>query len=280
MILLEGIARSGTSLLGRLMELLLRDEGYAYYYEPFHHPTPAGIFPDWKSMIGKVLAPGDSAPDFSDYLRSKLNSARAKIFWKEIRLPLKQDWLLREFPALRIVHLTRDILGVWSSHRRLAAPDWMTQHRDIWVDCARSWSGQMETLKRKQVPHLDLLKTLEGRTEIESYAILWTLSESFAWHLDNKRILCVEYEDLCLFPLETMRRIAKFLGVPFGERLQHDTLRHLAESEKEFDPSGPGTGRSAKEMAEIWRERLTKEEIHAIAGIAGGVRSELGYPTV
>lgn len=277
MIAVDGIGRSGTSLLARLLAIALEDQGYAYFYEPFFHPTPVGPYPDWEAMIGRVLAPGDADPELEGYL-TRLQAAAPKVLWKEIRLALKQDWLLRRFPDLRIVHLTRDIMGALSSHRRPDSPGWMDRHRRVWVDCLRAWSGQIAKLKAKKVQGLGLLEGLDGKDEFELYSAVWALNESFAWKLASPRLLCVEYEDLCLYPMETLDRISKFLAVPFERDAQDRALRHLTQSSREWDPSGPGAGRPLKEMSEIWRERLSPAEIASIQRSAGAVRKSLGYP--
>lgn len=282
MILIDGIGRSGTSLLGRLLAMMLEPRGYRYFYEPMHHPTPVGTYPNWETMIGRVLPPGQADDELEAYIKRIAAAApEGKALWKEIRMALKQDWLLARFPGLRIIHLTRDILGVLSSHRRPDAPDWMDNHRKIWLAALDRWLEEPEKLKKKKVSGIESFKgarPLSARGEFERYAAIWALNEGFAWRLGHPRMLCVEYEDLCLYPLETLKRIAAFLGAPFEQEAQDAALRHMRESGKTFDPAGPGAGRPLKEMPEIWRERLSAGEIGKIVGVAGATRQRLGYP--
>lgn len=278
MILIDGIGRSGTSLLGRLVAGMLEPEGWRYFYEPMHHDSPVGTLDDWTAMIGRVLRPEDDDPALESYIRRVGEAGAGKVVWKEIRLALKQDWLLARFPDLRIVHLTRDILGTLSSHRRPGAPGWMDNHRRIWIAALAEWHTQAPKLRAKKVPHLGLLDRLDSMGEFERYAALWVMNESFAWRLRNARMLCVEYEDLCLYPLDTLKRIAAFLGAPFGQEAQDAALRQMRETMKEVDAAGPGAGVAPSKMPEIWRERLTPEEVRAILGVAGEARTKLGYP--
>ncbi len=278
MILLDGMARSGTSLVGRLMNLLLEPAGFEYFYEPFHHPTPAGLFEGWKDSIRRILVPGDADPPLDEYLRHLESSAKSRnIFWKEIRLALKQDWLLARDPNLRIVHLTRDILGVWSSHRRPGAPDWMERHRAIWDAALVAWSFKRERLAAKGVPHLELLDRLDLLNDIERYALIWTLNESFVRILKSDRMIIARYETICSDPIPELTRIADFLKVEFPPQIRDAAIRHLAESEKEHDPSGKGTGLPPNAMPEIWKSRLSESEIEAILRIAGTTRAKCGY---
>jgi len=280
MILLDGMARSGTSLLARMMAGLLQPQGYAYYYEPFKHPTPAGPYSNWKEMLKRVLGPEDSDQELASYIRTMADGEKDRLFWKEIRLTLKQSWLLAHFPSLRIVHVTRDILGVFSSHRRPSAPDWMDRHRQIWSACAPGWKRQINKLERMGVPHLELLEKIEDRNEIEIYAIVWALNEAFATSLRSDRLLCITYENLCLDPGKIMTRIAKFLEIRVDEKMLSTLIAGMFSSGEDHDPSGPGTGLSPDTMPEIWRQRLAPDEVHQINGVAGQTRVELGYPKI
>ncbi len=278
MILLDGMARSGTSLLGRLVALILEPRGYVYYYEPFKHPTPAGPLPNWEKMMQRVLAPSDADEELESYIR-KMESGRPRgLFWKEIRLTLKQDWLLAQFPEMKIIHIVRDILGVFSSHRRSAAPDWMDRHRQIWSACLPEWKRQIESLRKKGVPHLELLERSAEWNEAEAYASTWTFNEGLIRELHSSRLMTVRYEDLCLRPIDILSNVAQFLGVPFDERLRQSVLEQISDSEVAHDPSGPGTGLPPEAMPEIWRQRLAPDEIDSILRVTDQVRRELEYP--
>lgn len=283
MILVDGMGRSGTSLLGRLLDAMLQPQGYLYYYEPFHHPTPLGTLDDWQQMLGHVLLPDEEHQQLGTYLDRMQACAAAsaqRVLWKEIRLTLKQDWLLCQRPDARVVHVTRDILGVLSSHRREEAPAWLKNHRRIWIDCLKEWGGQVDKLRQKRVPHLDLLDDLAERDEFELYGTVWALNEAFAWSLKHERLLCLRYEDLCRSPVETLSRVASFLDVEFARDSQQRAIEHLQQSEQQWDASGPGTGLPAGEMPQVWTSRLSKIEVERILGVADTVRRQLGYQEV
>jgi hypothetical protein len=279
-ILLDGIARSGTSLLGRIMAEMLQPLGYHYYYEPMKHPTQAGPMQGWERMIGRVLSPGDEDAELAGYLDRLGAGPAGKVFFKEIRLMLKQDWLLARYPELKIVHLTRDIMGIWSSHCRGDAPDWLEGHRLIWFQALQEWRIRMDCLRAKKVPRLRLLEKLDQYSEAEKYAALWTICEAFAWSLNHPRLRCLEYEDLCVYPLETLRQAAAFLAVPFDERIQQRALAQLRDSSRSVDPSGPGSGLPSASMPTVWRGRLAEADMTRIETIAGDFRNRLGYPPI
>lgn len=285
-ILLDGIGRSGTSLLGRLMERILAPRGYVYYYEPFHHPSPAGRFEAWRDCISALPVPS-AAPTASErrsivelesYLRSMTGDA-PKLVWKEIRLALKQRWLLREFPRMRIIHTTRDIMGVLSSHYREGAPDWMPGHRRIWTQCLARWLEQGAALEELGLAPALSPEQFGRLSEAERYSMVWSLNETFCLAISDPRFHRIRYEDLCESPLETLDGIFRFIGADLTEEDRAVATAHLAESGIRFDPSGAGTGLPPGEMPEIWRGRLSPERIAEIEGIAGKVRRLAGYPT-
>jgi hypothetical protein len=105
------------------------------------------------------------------------------------------------------------------------------------------------------------------------------MNEAFVWGLHDPRLLRIKYEDLCCRPVETLTEVTDFLGVGFDESQQQQTLRHLGESAKPWDASGPGSGLPPDRMPEIWRNRLTETEIRSILGVAGQLRQQLGYPS-
>lgn len=276
MILIDGIARSGTSLLGRMMQSWLEPQGYAYYYEPFQHPTPAGTFEGWRRMIDQVLVPGDEAPELRDYL-DRMRGGRPKgVLWKEIRLALKQDWLLAQYPDLRIVHITRDILGVLSSHHREGAPEWMARHRAMWVAAFRRWNEQGEKLRLKGIK-TEPIRAGEGEDEI--YSRMWVLNETFVRGIEGDgRLICIRHEDLCADAGGTIQKVAEFLGVPFTREERSAAEAMARETTGIHDPSGPGPGGDPGAIPEIWRRRMNSHEIEAIERVAGPTRQRLGYP--
>lgn len=283
-ILLDGIGRSGTSLLGRLMERILAPRGFVYYYEPFHHPSPAGRFEGWREMIAELPRAGgeDDAPSLvalQGYMDSMTASA-PKLVWKEIRLALKQRMLLEARPELRIVHTTRDIMGVLSSHYREGASDWMPGHRAIWAECLLRWMEQPERLDALGVRPGLSAGAVRAMSETEKYSLVWGMNERFCLGIDHPRFMRIRYEDLCEKPFETLNGVAEFIGIELTDADRKVAREHLEQSGIEFDPSGAGTGLPSAEMPGIWRARLSPAVIAEIEGAAGEVRRLAGYPPV
>jgi hypothetical protein len=279
MVLIDGVGRSGTSLLGRLASILVEPAGFTYFYEPFQHSTRAGTFAGWREMIGRVLAPGDRDPELEDYIDSMRRAAAAPLLWKEIRLVLKQDWLLARWPELKIIHITRDILGVWSSHRRAEAPEWMARHRKLWCAAAQSWVKHAVKIRAKGIEIPPQAATLESDDETSWYAAMWTMNEMLTAKIANENFHRLRYEDLCLDPVGVMTSASVFLGVPMSDQQSKSIREHAADALRERDPSGVASATPDK-MPEIWRERLNADEIAKIVGIAGAVRASLNYPAV
>lgn len=278
MILIDGIARSGTSLIARLAAMVLEPQGYAYYYEPLQHPTPAGRYENWREMIGRVIGPEEDDTELAAYIDQMNAGAGGGLLWKEIRLALKQEWLLRRWPELRIVHVTRDILGVWSSHRREGAPEWMARHRAMWCEAARRWAEQGEKLKAMRVS-LPTDAIAAGADEAACYAAIWAANESFIAEIESERLYRMRYEDLCARPVDAMSAVAEFIDAPFSDALASRMREHVADALTQRDPSGAGSA-SSEAMPEIWRARLAPDEIATIVRVAGGARRKLGYADV
>lgn len=280
MIVLDGMGRSGTSLLARLMAKMLEPNAFTYYYEPFHHPTPVGEFGGWKEMLGRVLLPSDADSELEDYLKRIEVAAGGDVFWKEIRLALKQDWLLAQFPSLRLVHITRDIMGVLSSHRREGAPEWMVEHRRIWAVALKKWTEQRKRLEEKGVILPESFDRIADLSDIDQYALIWSLNESFVQKLNSPRLLRIRYEDLCSEPGDALRQISNFVEIVMNESMELGLQREMQISNEGVDPSGPWQAQSSVDMLEIWKKRLSIEDIKAIERVAGPTRHELGYQTL
>lgn len=280
MVLLDGMGRSGTSLLARLMASILEPGGYVYYYEPFHHPTPAGELQNWQEMIVRVLRPDDQDVELKSYIEQMEAVSGGLLFWKEIRLALKQDWLLRQFPNLKIVHITRDIMGVLSSHRRESAPEWMQEHRRIWRKAVTGWAEQESALRSKGIELPDAIHQVEYLDEFAQHALVWVLNESMIRIIESPRLFRLKYESLCADPRESLDRLAKFLGQEINDDRMADLLKQMAATNPGIDPSGAWHGLSSEEMPSIWRQRLDRQTIAVIEAVAGATRKSLGYDPV
>lgn len=280
MIVLDGMGRSGTSLLARLMAKMLEPNGFTYYYEPFHHPTPAGELPGWREMLGRVLLPGEADLELEAYLRRMESVAGGNVFWKEIRLALKQDWLLEHFPSMRLVHITRDIMGVLSSHRREGAPEWMAEHRRIWAIALANWAQERGKLESKGVALPLSFGRIKELSDIEQYALIWSLNESFVRRIYSPRLLRIRYEDLCAEPEATLRQISDFVGIIMNNSMERSLRNEMQTSNEGVDPSGPWQAQTSLAMLEIWRKRLNIEDVEAIERIAGLTRHEQGYQSL
>jgi len=280
MIVLDGMGRSGTSLLARLMARMLDSKGFTYYYEPFHHTTPLGELVGWREMLGRVLLPGDADLELEAYLRRMEVVAGGNAFWKEIRLALKQDWLLAHFPSLQIVHITRDIMGVLSSHRREGAPEWMVEHRRIWAVALKKWAEQRKRLEEKGVILPESFDRIADLSDLDQYALIWSLNESFVQKLNSSRLLRIRYEDLCSEPGDALRQISDFVEIVMNKSMEMELRSEMQSSNEGVDPSGPWQAKSSVDMLEIWQKRLNIEDIEAIERVAGPTRRELGYQTL
>ena len=153
----------------------------------------------------------------------------------------KLDILHRLFPDARFIHIIRDGRGVWSSLKNLG---W---EKNV-VRVAREWVTGIRKARRFAQAH--------GR---ENY-------------------LELRYEDLVQDPEKELRRIMKFLGQPYTEKLM--SRKTTSHRNKAF-VGWPGIHEKLDGTRPYrWRDVLSNEEIALFESQAEDLLRDLEYPLV
>lgn len=98
------------------------------------------------------------------------------------------------------------------------------------------------------------------------------------------RMLIVRYEDLLAAPLEEIKKIASFCGLPAGQReleraVERCSFKELRRVEQKHGPETPGSrknffreGRSGQ-----WKDHFSENDLKEFMGEASAVLKQLGY---
>lgn len=265
-IFLTGYQRSGTTLLGNLID---RHPRVAVFVESFFIPRyyytqllywPLSD-PERRLRLARAIAaepaaranalgcdPGVVAdvrePTYAALLDAMLcdwAARRGKVRWgdKSPGYISKLHVLQRMYPQARFVQIVRDGRDVWLSLRKLG---W---ERSV-VKVARDWQATLRASRRYAARHL------------------------------GGRYLELRYEDLVARPEHELRRITAFIGEDYSDALLDSTqdpsrnaaFRDWPRIHDRIDPAN----------LEKWRQELSPRELALFEAQAGGLLRELGYP--
>jgi hypothetical protein len=170
---------------------------------------------------------------------SLIELADAQIFVDASKDPMRARHLDRAPRIdLKVLHLTRDSLGFVASNLR-------KNMRSISVAC-RTWNRNAAQMRQ------------------------------VARDLRDDQVLHVRYEDLCLAPVSSLKRITTFLDVePFVHPVrfrdaEHHIIGNAMRRRKEDQIS----------LDERWRSELSTAEIDEIAARTRSYRDHFGYPEI
>jgi len=225
--LVTGLARSGTTWLG---DVIAQHPECHYIFEPYSHryhphlPTSEATFGLLSGHLIPEKAPVDVwaysddvtlrlAPH-SDAMKSHLAELARRYFPDEridhlvVKQPQaeKVGWLADTIGADRIIWIKRHPGGVLNSYIKIGA--------------IYNWSEPEFDLARRTIertyPHLEALFSLP-RNATERAVLLLVLKERIAREqLVGRTVLSLEYEKLCIAPVEEVERVFRFLGVEEG----------------------------------------------------------------
>lgn len=209
-LLISGSARGGTTWLG---EVLNSDNDYKVIFEPFsrvHNPKWPG--PDkpylrdnddfkHKKLMQRILS-GRLDHNWAKFA-DRGNPKADKVMIKEIRVNAMLAWIQKNFPDLKIIHITRDPYSVaYSCAERGWGPEvvsaYLSQKRFV-----------EDNLSERHVELLDRAGTLfqqnVAKWAIESYLVIKNVAR-------NDMVTSVFYEWLVEAPEQEFKRLADFCG--------------------------------------------------------------------
>jgi hypothetical protein len=261
-ILLVGVARSGTTWLGRA---LAKAQGVRYYHEPDNIDpfTPvwdlafSGRFPFTLRGEGPWLRPAARLalrvpPRIRDPLvrRAAAVSRRApqrprQTVVKTIYALLSLDWLVDRYQP-RVVGLQRHPYNVISSWRQLRIPLFDLATRPA----VRSGFLEPQGLE-PPLPGSSELATIAWHVGLLTHVLGDAADRHPEWEV-------IDHEDLCVDPVSKMHALCDRVGLTWTDGVE----AFLTESDR------PGEGlepvRVTTEQPERWRQRLDDAEVAEI----------------
>ncbi len=212
-VVIIGVGNSGTKLLGILVNELLKGVGYpAYYYEPLYWKGTQGeanIVPDKEAIAEHVrfpLLPDENSGSW-EWLDTFIDNLEGLA--KFIRLGSRINLLLKH--DVKIIWITRELYSYLASMQKnfpRCLPNAGWHHRPGEYDDF----GRLKNIYKNS----NLRDEEEYRIEVE--AAWWHMhNNEMMEHSGNQKIYRIRYEDLCMDPVEQMKKIAGFIDVPFVE---------------------------------------------------------------
>jgi Sulfotransferase family len=311
-LLVTGMARSGTSWVGKMVQA---GRGVVYLNEPLNPGHPPGRSPgvldaevthqyqyigdgdeEWQRAFAGTLAlrygfarellRNNRPYDLARLV--KYGTAMTLGRWLG-RRPLLDDpfalyatpWLVRTF-GVRAVVLVRDPVAIAGSYRRLG---WKMRFDEV--------LAQPRLVADLLGPeHVGEVRAAQAETDpVRSYALMWRVSYGIVdrHYRDLPGVLIARYEDFARDPLTSFEALYRHLGLEFTERAQRAVQAASSgggddERAHEWRLRG-GLARTAYRpmdsaaMLEAASRRLVAAEIETVRGLTADVAARFYPPT-
>jgi hypothetical protein len=280
-VLITGAHRSGTTWVGRMIDL---SPEVGYINEPFNPHHQPGIcacsFPLWfqyvnrdnehsfrphlsatlafryraVAQLARTRRPADAQRLFRDGLEfTRARLRRARPLMKDPIAAFSSSWLASTFDMATIV-LVRHPAGFASSLKRLR---WSHPFNDFLAQPAlmeeRLQGFEGEIRQMAKVEH-DI---------VDQASLLWRMIYSvlFEYRGVHPDWIFVRQEDLARDPVGGFARIFERLGLRYSERIRHEVRWHSSGScDREADAGPYAIRRASEQTIHGWRQRLSSEE--------------------
>jgi len=251
-VFLTGSARSGTTWLSNIINY--KNE-YRYIFEPFHENYSNfynGYFckkyinfndnNDLKKEKMNSLLIGNVKGQWVDKFNKKFISKKRLI--KSIRAHHLLEWLNYNFPKLPIVLMLRHPCAVANSRMKLG---WDTPLSDF-----LNQKKLMEDYLKEFKPYI-----MEAKTEFEKNIFMWSIQNFLPLkHFKSRDIYICFYENLCINPIDEIKRLFNFLDIEFSK---NDILKKVnIPSETSRKDSAIKTDDN---LINLWRENFSSIQI-------------------
>lgn len=289
-ILITGAPRSGTTWVGRMLDLSTR---VGYINEPFNPTHQPGVcscvFRHWyqyvhtgnaheyESGLAAMLAFRYQLAAQLRQLPDRLSLealgrdawnfaiARARGARPLVKDPIaafSSDWLARKYGAAVVV-VVRHPAAFAASVKRLA---WTFPLRDLLAQ---------ETLMREHLSEFEteMLRLSEGSLDpVAHAALMWRLVYSvlLGFGREHPDWLFIRQEDLARDPVAGFAQLYEGLGFPFPDRIEKTIHWYSSGSlEHEADPAENAIRRHSRDTIGRWRDRLSAEELAMVRSQCG-----------
>jgi hypothetical protein len=292
-ILVTGAHRSGTTWVGKM---LAADGGSAYISEPLNVLHRPGVFhakvKHWYQYICKeneseYLPAFQELLEFDYHLWDEIRSLRSRrdflrmgrdflIFYNGLmrghRALLKDPFAIFSTPWFakrlncRVVVTVRHPAAFASSLKRL---DWPFDFQDL-LDQPLLMRDHLE-------PYRDEMRSIQADDVIGQAALLWRLIYNSVHTVQKMypEFIVVRQEDLSRDPVPGYQDLYRALGLEFTPRVEKIVL-NSSSSENPVEPSRKKVHDfklDSRANIDVWRKRMTVEEIDHIRNITGDIAS-------
>ena len=181
---------------------------------------------------------------------------------------LSAGWL-HEMYDLRVVCMIRHPLGFVGS---LKAAGWVPETFKDFKDQERLMQSWLKPFKDK----VNIFCEKPGDI-IDHACLFWNILH-FAIMDYQKRYpswLFVKYEDIALNPISGFQRIFDYLKLPMSDVIQRYILMYTSEKNPASAETVQYQPRNSKKSLDVWKERLTAQEIERITVATRNIAGEL-----
>ncbi len=288
-----GLHRSGTTYVGKLLQQAgvvvvheplnerfgMRDVPIAYPYVDDADNEYASLLDDavnfrraWNKDVTYIKAQG---------LRRKMYQilgGRSGVRWDMLRLKSllhfmpSQVCLKDPFMSLATPYLVKQHqLKVVCMVRHPAAIHYSTAKQGWWFDI-QNLRKQSKLVSRFAMDVTDEQWKMAEKHAAASIGILWKVMVRINQELEKEddELKIIKHEDLCLFPMETVKQICVHLGVPVTLELESFVAIHSQGDKAEAE--GGKTHdfkRDSKALVDDWRDKILPEDEAILMGIVG-----------
>ncbi|MHA1291900.1 MAG: sulfotransferase [Promethearchaeota archaeon] len=267
-LILDGTGRSGTTWLA---EILTKFLNYRVIFEPFN-PRKVKLC---KNFLNKQYIPPNCKNKEYYKIFEKILSGKIRGFWvnqdnrvlrpkgriiKTIRASLFLKWLKINFPSVPIIYILRHPCAVVQSRTRLK---WETKDVDIFLK-------QDDLVNDYLKPYINIIS--KAQTPIQKNAIIWCVENLIALNtMEQEDWIIVTYENLFKNMNSEMKKILNFLKI--DKKFNAETFKNKISLTVQKDSAII----SEANPLEVWKNRLTQDEINDILEIVGAFSLDFLY---
>jgi len=254
-ILITGSHRSGTTWVGRI---LAEGEGVEYIHEPFNalENIDEGMhLPQFQYWFTYVT--DENQGEFGDALGALLESNQSKrVLIKDPIAVFSAEWLAAAF-GMDVVVLVRHPLAFVSSLKinNMWPPFTdLLQQPFLMRDYLEPFRVEMEKVAGQK-------QDIVGQA-----ALLWVIINTVVKQYRDRHPdwVFLRYEDLAASPLAQFSALFERVGLEFNETLRESVLLHSRLKKNASRESNPKVTRESSKHLEVWKERLSEDEIKRV----------------
>lgn len=241
-ILVVGMSRSGTTLLGKILSVKNSSD---YIHEPVKHLVQK----KWEQE--KRPAVDFKSFDFWSYAQSQ------QLSWFKLHaLVVTALYLLYKSGKrdrtyiMKLIAMTHFDLYKWAAHFLRAPVIFILRH-----PCGRS-----ESLLRQA--KLDRNEIIDSLSTFEKWGDRWASTHRRVQHVfeHHPKWIIVKFEELCAEPIKKSKQIYAQLGLKWNSRVEKEIRIMTNTDSDEFY----GVNRVAHKQIDKWESKLKSEQIEAI----------------